>query len=56
MRTRSYKQIEHAEQSDIGKIALIGGNTLAIEDTAEECLATALSCGMQSMKGICNGT
>jgi hypothetical protein len=51
MQTLSYAEIENAESTDIGKIALInfGGATLAIEGTLEECLVTAASCGMTTL-------
>jgi hypothetical protein len=46
MQTVSYTEIENAEQSDIGKIALycLGGATLAIENTLDECIKTAEDC------------
>lgn len=39
----SYNEIDNAEHSDIGRVALmtLGGPTLAIEDTLAECIATA---------------
>jgi hypothetical protein len=43
MQSKSYREIEFAEESDIGKICLmyLGGPTLAIEDTLEGCLEIA---------------
>ena len=39
----SYRKIDHAEKTDIGKIALysVGGNTLAIERTLDDCIRVA---------------
>lgn len=46
MQTVPYTEIEHAEESDMGKIALycLGGNTLAIEDTLDDCIRVAQDC------------
>ena len=40
MKTRSFTEIENAERSDIGKIAVLGMGswTIAIEDTLEKCI------------------
>lgn len=45
-RETPYTEIPNADRSDIGKVALYCpyGNTLAIEDTLEQCLATAERC------------
>jgi len=46
MQTIPYTEIEHAEKSDIGKTALyhLGGNTLALEDTLDDCVCVAQDC------------
>ena len=46
MQTVAYTDIEHATEADIGRIALywVRGNTLAIEDTLDECLRVANAC------------
>jgi len=47
MQTVAYTDIDHAEESDIGKIALMsadGCGVLAIEDTLDACIATAERC------------
>ncbi len=45
MQTVSYTKIPNAEKSDIGKTCLmaLGCNPIAIEDTLDECQATALA-------------
>lgn len=48
MKQMAYTEIPTAEKTDIDKICLmqLGCNPLAIEDTLEQCLATASACGM----------
>ena len=54
MKTMAYTEIPTAEKTDIDKICLmqLGCNPLAIEDTLEQCLATAAGCGM-TMRDEC---
>lgn len=46
MQTVPHTEIEHARASDIGRIALhrLGGDTLAIADTLDECVRIAEKC------------
>jgi hypothetical protein len=46
MQTISHNEIDNAEAADIGKYCLmvVGCNPLAIEDTIDECVATAEYC------------
>ena len=57
MQTRPYTDIENADRSDIGKIALmnLGAGTLAITDTLDDCLATAnrIGAGVLDDDGRC---
>ena len=48
MKSMAYTEIPNADKTDIDKICLmqLGCNPLAIEDTLEQCLATAAECGM----------
>lgn len=56
MKEMAYTEIPNAEKTDIGKTCLmqLGCNPLAIEDTLEQCLATAAECGM-TMRDDDNG-
>jgi len=53
--TLAYTEIPTAEKTDIGKTCLmqLGCNPLAIEDTLEQCLATAAACGMTTRDDEC---
>lgn len=45
----AYTEIENADKSDIGKTCLmsVSGHALAIEETRDECIATAKRCGIE---------
>ena len=55
MKSMAYTEIPNADKTDIDKICLmqLGCNPLAIEDTLEQCLATASACGMTIRDGEC---
>ncbi len=54
--TLAYTEIPTAQKTDIGKICLmqIGCDPLAIEDSLEQCLATAAACGMTTRDDECD--